>query len=206
MAEISLCETGHSVCQKCKNQLNPSICPVCKKGFSRARNYALEDIAATTMFSCKHDGCDVHLEGKDMKNHQLTCPYKPEACVLSFTGCTWKGSRTGISKHIYNHHGRFIKDFCACQGQDFHAQLLFQHGHLFAMFGRSIDNYFEYVGMYIPLEPKDTAPAAEEFTISFLMTTITNYKLEMTGPCIKRCNVEEIFNSHKIAFAVDSLK
>lgn len=104
IAEISLCESGHSVCQKCKDQLNPARCPTCRRGFTTGRNYALEDIASTTPFPCKYKGCDVQLQGKDMKNHLLKCDFRTETCILSFDKCTWKGTRKEIREHILDVH------------------------------------------------------------------------------------------------------
>lgn len=210
IGKIALCEGGHSVCQKCKNQLNPAICPVCKEGFSRAGIYTLEDIIATTKFPCKHEDCDVKLEGKDMKNHELECPYRPKPCILSFDGCNWKGNATKISNHIYAVHADCISGYWSKTGNIL-VRFRFYFEHLFVVFLKIDANSFHFTGMYIPLKVKGTntqleVPSATTFkmTVTLIKPKKEGYELAFSSPCIERCPIHQIFDTDKITIGRDT--
>lgn len=204
MAKIAICEGGHSVCLKCKDQLKPAICPVCKEGFSRGRNYTLEDVVATTTFPCKYMGCTVKLYGKDMRNHELECQYRPESCILKFNGCNWKGTATKISNHIHQIHAEYIDKFNFCETHDVYVQFLFRFTHLFVLFDGQHDNLRNITGMFIPLRMNGNTQNEFKLRVECKSPKKKGYELTFSSPCIKRCSVSKIFNTDRITIDVDT--
>lgn len=195
IANIALCASGHSVCQRCKNRLSSVKCPVCKGDFSHARNYTLEDIAATTTFPCKHEGCDVKLEGKQMKKHQWKCPNRFEPCIMSFDGCTWRGNRTKIRNHIYQVHSDAIDKRKLCARNKAHVEFIFAYGHLFVICWRErVFIFTNITAVFIPLTDHNVPSAAKfKLTVTLSNPTQEGYELMFSIPCVERCSFNEIY-------------
>lgn len=197
--EIRQCNSGHNVCQKCVDKLKPKKCPICKEDFSRVRNYALEHIATLTKLPCKHEGCHAHLEVKYMKHHVVECPHRPEPCILSFDGCTWKGTRIEIHQHIQDCHHQYLNKCHQCKNVNLTVYILFEFEQLFVIFCKA-DSYNRecYAGVYIPLT-SNTPPSAEEFQITVVRSNATRlYKVEFSALCIQRCPINKIFNADQV--------
>lgn len=69
------CNTGHTFCKKCKEQL--TICPFCQAVVGKSRNFVLEDILEILQIFCPNEtkGCRFLGKVKEVKLHELLCLY-----------------------------------------------------------------------------------------------------------------------------------
>lgn len=67
------CNTGHTFCKKCKEQL--MICPFCQAVIDKSRNFVLEDILDVLQIVCPNEpkGCQFFGKVHEIKHHELTC-------------------------------------------------------------------------------------------------------------------------------------
>ncbi|CAL8099270.1 unnamed protein product [Orchesella dallaii] len=77
---ITLCSSGHSVCNFCKENL--ISCPSCRGRFTTIRNLFAENFLDKCLLSCKFkdSGCGVILPGRELSAHHLTCNFRPLQC------------------------------------------------------------------------------------------------------------------------------
>lgn len=106
---ISLCESGHSICEQCRPQLPE--CPTCRKPFlSTTRNIALESIADGLDYPCRNEGCFEIYPLQIITQHEAVCPHRPYQCPLSHgSHCVWKGPLSIMRKHVMEVHGRYVR-------------------------------------------------------------------------------------------------
>ncbi|XP_011434753.1 E3 ubiquitin-protein ligase Siah1-like [Crassostrea angulata] len=111
---ITQCQSGHIVCQPCKQKLN--ICPTCRGPLGNIRNLAMEKVATTVMFPCKYSssGCPVTLLHTDKQEHEETCEYRPYCCPCPGASCKWQGSLEQVMGHLMQQH----KSITTLQGED----------------------------------------------------------------------------------------
>ncbi|ODN06374.1 E3 ubiquitin-protein ligase Siah1 [Orchesella cincta] len=77
---ITLCSSGHSVCNFCKENLR--TCPSCRGRFTTIRNLFAENFLDKCLLRCKYkdSGCGVILPGRELSAHYETCNYRPLLC------------------------------------------------------------------------------------------------------------------------------
>ncbi|XP_021913702.1 E3 ubiquitin-protein ligase sina-like [Zootermopsis nevadensis] len=86
---ITMCASGHSVCQACKPRLHG--CPTCRRPLLGIRNFALESLASSLELPLCIAG-----------THPLPQPTEPEyGCPLE---CQWTGLRGEIWRHVSQTH------------------------------------------------------------------------------------------------------
>lgn len=106
---ISLCESGHSICEHCRPQL--PLCPTCRKPFlANTRNIALESIAGELDYPCRNEGCSEIYPVQIIAQHQAVCPHRPYDCPLSQGAhCVWKGPLRLMMSHVMEVHRRYVR-------------------------------------------------------------------------------------------------
>ncbi|XP_018333256.1 E3 ubiquitin-protein ligase siah2-like [Agrilus planipennis] len=94
---IRQCKTGHSICEKCTNQLFK--CPICQQNFTKARSINLESLAIKMQYPCTNSsyGCQERLTFIERNSHMKVCSYKKYSCPLK--GCFFTGSKSEIKSH-----------------------------------------------------------------------------------------------------------
>lgn len=195
LEEISLCNNGHSVCQKCKNKLNSQKCPICKSGFIPGRNLSLEKIAKETMFKCKNSECHLKFKGKNIIFHELNCREGVHDCFLSFTQCTWKGKLHNIRDHINQEH-KYLKGNWRHYGW-FSTYVLFYDGDVFVIFRKNQDDHQIFAGMHVGIK-KYSVASKYKFVLEYQDKTQRGFELYVAAPCISKRDRNEMFNSDKV--------
>lgn len=73
ISPIYNCNTGHSFCKKCKEQL--ITCPFCQAVIGNSRNFVLEDILEVLQICCPNEpkGCQFLGKVQEVKLHELMC-------------------------------------------------------------------------------------------------------------------------------------
>lgn len=106
---ISVCESGHSICDQCRPKL--PVCPTCRKPFlSSTRNIALESIADGLEYPCRNEGCFEIFPLQIIGLHQAVCPYRSFECPLcQGSHCLWKGPLSLMKKHVMEMHERYVR-------------------------------------------------------------------------------------------------
>lgn len=101
MTETEMCVNGHTVCVRCRRQLN--ICPVCNKAFGNIRNRLGEGVSELLAFKpCTNisRGCPKYLAEKDCRKHEQSCSYRLYPCkVCSTQLCFFE-----LKDHILRNH------------------------------------------------------------------------------------------------------
>nr|CAD7265821.1 unnamed protein product [Timema shepardi] len=89
---IQQCASGHSICSKCLPKCEN--CPLCRASFTKARNYALEQLSQITKKPCKNDvfGCKETYLATELTDHEAYCLYRQNTCLID--NCTWNGNGT----------------------------------------------------------------------------------------------------------------
>ncbi|KAK7872786.1 hypothetical protein R5R35_011911 [Gryllus longicercus] len=80
---IVLCESGHSICQNCREKVE--VCPICKGEYPGIRNRLAEDIAThIALQRCKNDnrGCQELVPTNELDVHEADCPYRLYLCRM----------------------------------------------------------------------------------------------------------------------------
>ncbi|CAC5411755.1 SIAH1 [Mytilus coruscus] len=111
---IMQCQSGHIVCQSCRQKLN--LCPTCRGPLGNIRNLAMEKVASTVMFPCKYSnsGCPVTLLHTDKTDHEDICEHRPYCCPCPGASCKWQGSLEAVMNHLMQQH----KSITTLQGED----------------------------------------------------------------------------------------
>ncbi|KAL3843274.1 hypothetical protein ACJMK2_021216 [Sinanodonta woodiana] len=111
---IMQCQSGHIVCQACRQKL--SMCPTCRGPLGNIRNLAMEKVAATVMFPCKYasNGCNTTHLHTDKLDHEETCEFRPYCCPCPGASCKWQGSLEQVMPHLMSTH----KSITTLQGED----------------------------------------------------------------------------------------
>ncbi|CAG9857159.1 unnamed protein product [Phyllotreta striolata] len=109
LASIYLCATGHSICDRCKD--NVKECPTCKSEILTKRNYNLEGVVSDFEFPCKYEKCSFVGKGAVMKEHQEKCNFIETDCPFKeLYGCEMKLLNMDLSGHIYKEHNEHWYD------------------------------------------------------------------------------------------------
>lgn len=102
-APIRQCETGHSMCSECFDQVR--TCPYCRGPKDTvSRNFALEAIHAKLIVPCKNAyvGCQFESLGREIVRHETLCDYNNRTCA--FPGCAWNGTVIELKEHLSTLH------------------------------------------------------------------------------------------------------
>lgn len=102
---IYQCETGHSLCYKCKPMILE--CSFCKLPVKETRNYGLERITSRLKYNCKYRqfNCAFVSSASDIKQHEVLCKFGPHECPFhDYHSCTWKGLINDIMEHARSSH------------------------------------------------------------------------------------------------------
>ncbi|XP_060566537.1 E3 ubiquitin-protein ligase SIAH1A-like [Ruditapes philippinarum] len=111
---IMQCQSGHIVCQSCRQKL--TMCPTCRGPLGNIRNLAMEKVAATVNFPCKYanNGCQTTLLHSEKPEHEETCEYRPYCCPCPGASCKWQGGLEQVMPHLMSSH----KSITTLQGED----------------------------------------------------------------------------------------
>ena len=104
---IFLCEKGHELCEKCRDQLKAQgkPCPVCQGKLTDARNWAVEKmLEKLPKTECKHEGCTfARSDTQWVKNHEeKECRLKPVKCEV----CLQHIAMSQIHGHLVTNHNK----------------------------------------------------------------------------------------------------
>lgn len=81
---IHCCKTGHSVCDKCRSQIDK--CPTCEAKYEGARNYTLEKVAEHLDYPCKNQGCNFSGTLPHLRAHLGACAVREAQEVPASVG------------------------------------------------------------------------------------------------------------------------
>ncbi|KAJ8299643.1 hypothetical protein KUTeg_023703 [Tegillarca granosa] len=111
---IMQCQSGHIVCQSCRQKL--TMCPTCRGPLGNIRNLAMEKVASTVNFPCKYcnSGCPATLLHTDKTDHEETCEFRPYCCPCPGASCKWQGALEQVMNHLMQQH----KSITTLQGED----------------------------------------------------------------------------------------
>jgi len=68
------CSKGHFACSVCRPKLDK--CGLCRSKFTKARNFAIENIVATMVAKCGYSGCPQVLKISQVREHKEKCGYR----------------------------------------------------------------------------------------------------------------------------------
>ena len=111
---ITQCESGHLICTSCRLKLQ--CCPGCQGKLGAVRNLAMEKVAETVFFPCKHagSGCSKRFLYTEKRQHEEVCEFRPYACPCPGTSCKWLGHLHAVLDHLLTAH----KTITTLHGED----------------------------------------------------------------------------------------
>ena len=111
---IIQCESGHLICANCRPKLQ--CCPSCRGKLGSVRNIAMDKVAETVLFPCKHagSGCLKRFLHMEKRQHEEVCEYRPYACPCPGTSCKWLGHLHAVLDHLLTAH----KTITTLHGED----------------------------------------------------------------------------------------
>lgn len=102
---IRQCVVGHSICERCYDQIEN--CPTCRSAKGNCRSYALESLHSKLRFPCRNKslGCKIELGGSLIQKHEEICEHGPLACPLRvINNCPWRGYLHETFHHCLEEH------------------------------------------------------------------------------------------------------
>ncbi|CAB3253623.1 unnamed protein product [Arctia plantaginis] len=109
-APIFQCQSGHSLCNSCTQNLMPPMCPICRQPLTQMRNWQLEDIIAKAKVPCanKAAGCVYTMVSRDMEEHLKECIFREMDCPfgVAFGKCSWSGKLKDMMEHFKERHAQ----------------------------------------------------------------------------------------------------
>jgi E3 ubiquitin-protein ligase SIAH1 len=103
---ITLCPNGHSICSKCREEVDG--CPTCREKFTIIRSVTFERIARRQKYPCanRDNGCPDLLSIEDIAEHKAVCTHGSIKCPLNKTifKCSWMGLISDLEKHATAAH------------------------------------------------------------------------------------------------------
>lgn len=107
-APIFQCQSGHSLCNNCTQNLLPPVCPICRQNMTQMRNWQLEEIIAKAKVPCpnKTSGCVYTMMAVDLEDHLKECIFREMHCPLGavFGKCSWTGKLKDMMEHFKDRH------------------------------------------------------------------------------------------------------
>jgi E3 ubiquitin-protein ligase SIAH1 len=202
---ITLCESGHNICSRCKPNLNK--CPSCRQQLLTVRNLTLERITSKIKYPCcnRQTGCDESFPLDQIILHERTCLHRVYECPLARApgiSCLWQGPWSHVKKHIdINHKGRvteavkklsvYIRNF---EPTYKYCRVIYALGQIFYQQFQVTGNNFYFVVQYVG--PEDTACRYKyDFT---LRSASGDQKIQVSQVTRSvKINVDEICQSGK---------
>jgi E3 ubiquitin-protein ligase SIAH1 len=115
-APVFQCGGGHHMCNNCSQRIRS--CPLCKRGLSATRNYAVEAIVEKIPLPCRYrvEGCNEMMCQRDKASHENSCQFRLYPCFVC--GCNETHNLRGIRLHLKTSHSHLIyeTDFCIQKG------------------------------------------------------------------------------------------
>lgn len=104
LTSIYICSRGHSICSKCKSNLQK--CPTCSVVLGSTRNYALESLVSQLKYPCAfaHQGCKETLSPTDLRMHERNCPDRIRECPFCREDSVWTGHIGDLQVHLLERH------------------------------------------------------------------------------------------------------
>jgi len=193
---IAMCESGHSICSKCRPNLVK--CPSCRQPFLNLRNKALENLALRAKHPCcyKSYGCQLVFRADAKTDHELVCPYRPYTCPLlkdSLIKCQWAGIHEDLREHIRKKHKDRLTDImsgkhvCIRRYKEEHrySRIIFACDEMFYQQFEVIDNTFYFVIQHIGPENYGS-----NFQYNFHLTSNNNVEFVSIGFVARSCKVD----------------
>lgn len=107
-APIFQCQSGHSLCSSCSDNLCPSICPICRQNMTRIRNLQLEEIVNKAKVPCANAniGCKFTVPAGEKDEHLKECIFRDMECPIGtvFGKCSWQGKLQDMMNHFKERH------------------------------------------------------------------------------------------------------
>lgn len=194
VGKISLCNNGHNMCKKCKENLLELKCPVCKGYFINGRNYALENVANLTV-QCKREGCSKKLQANLIWNSTHKCTFKKVQCPLPVNRCEWKGNFLSIKNHVIAQHNNDIGKWLVDDSNNKYFYFyLFYHRDLFIAHYKLEGSEYLCAVMKMGFNNRFSA---DHFTFNYEVGG-SGYKAKFAAPCIPRCPQDHVFRSEYV--------
>ena len=193
---IPMCESGHSICSKCRPNLVK--CPSCRQPFLNLRNKALENLSLRAKHPCcyRSYGCQLVFRADMKTDHEIVCPYRPYTCPLlkdNQINCQWCGIHEDLREHIRKEHKDRLTDIksgkhvCIRRYKEKHrySRVIFACDEMFYQQFEVIDNTFYFVIQHIGPENYGS-----NFQYSFNLATSSNAEFVSIGFVARSCKVD----------------
>lgn len=198
---ITLCQTGHSVCKKCRKQLPHSKCPICSKDFVADRNFVLEKLATFMKYPCRNEGCTKVCNFRDIDSHEKECDFARYRCPLFFLGCDWKKKTSEMMTHIQAFHPNCLNSWTVYKNLNFY--VTFYNDNVFTVFGSNDNNHVRTYSAMCCGPKSNTNKYVVK--IDFEDQTGKGYGLSTSAPCISYCDIDHVLKYDKICVSRDML-
>jgi Seven in absentia protein family. len=210
MPPIVMCESGHSICSKCRPNL--SKCPYCRQPFLNLRNKALESLSLRVKHPCCHKsyGCQLVFRADVKADHEIECPYRPYTCPLLKDNrimCQWSGIHGDLKEHIQTKHKDRVTDINSWKHvcirkykeENKYTRVIFACDEIFYQQFEVIDSTFYFVVQHVGpencgssfqycfnLAKKDNA---EYVSVGFVAQSckVDTETIYRSGQCVKLC-------------------
>lgn len=102
---ILQCLNGHTICSQCKQKMS-NRCPTCHQELGNIRCLALEKMAESLEFPCRHQstGCTEMLPYYDKQKHEGLCRFRPYGCPYACSECSISGDIPSLVAHLKDDH------------------------------------------------------------------------------------------------------
>lgn len=198
---ISLCQSGHSICKKCKKQLPHAKCPICNKEFVADRNIVLEKLATFMRYPCRNDGCTKICNFREIELHERECNYARYRCPLFFTGCDWKRKVVEMKNHIETFHASSVNVWTVYKNLNYY--VTYYNDVVFTVFGSNENNHIRTYSA-VCCGP-NTNIDKYILRMDFEDQTGKGFALCVSAPCIGFCDIEQVLKSDKICVSREML-
>lgn len=202
---ITLCESGHNICSRCKPKLKK--CPTCRQQLLAVRNLTLENLTNKIKYPCcnRKTGCDESLPLDQIIRHQTICLHRFYDCPLAKAPgvlCLWQGPWSDVKKHIdINHKDRVteavsklsvnIRDFKSTYK---YCRVIYALGEAFYQQFEVSGNNFYFVVQYVG--PED---AAYRYKYEFILSSTSGDEKIQVSQVTRsvKINIDDICQSGK---------
>ena len=110
-APVMQCLKGHPFCGECMDATiaashghsGGAKCPACREPLNAntiSHNRTAEETMRHLKKKCENDGCNHVTSFLDYPKHARHCPYELVPCTHKTSGCTWRGKKKRLEKHL----------------------------------------------------------------------------------------------------------